>query len=164
MQLPCAIKLRMEGWAFFPNMGTSCLASTLQLDGLYGTRDGSFDELCCNRLYHGLGRQVEDTFHAPVLEESERAIRTAVVQARVKEREAALEKDLRGRFPVKVDDAALASMPMPPPASAAPAVRAPPHGGLKTGDLRLPSLTKMAGIKPATATPAPAPAPAPAPQ
>jgi hypothetical protein len=96
-------------------------------------------------------------------EESERAIRTAVVQSRVKEREAALEKDLRGRFPVKVDDAALAKMPMPAPASPAPTVASPPHGSLRGGDLRLPSLTKVAGVKPPTATPAPAPPP-PAPQ
>lgn len=96
-------------------------------------------------------------------EESERAIRTAVVQARVKEREAALEKDLRGRFPVKVDEAALAKMPMPAPASTGPSVTTPPHGSLQGGDLRLPALSKMAGVKPPVATP-PAPPAAPAPQ
>jgi peptidyl-prolyl cis-trans isomerase C len=97
-------------------------------------------------------------------EESERAIRTAVVQARVKEREAAMEKDLRGRFPVKVDDAALAKMPMPPPAPPAPAVAPPPHGGVQ-GDLRVPSLSKIAGVKPPNAMPAAAsPPPASAPQ
>jgi len=58
-------------------------------------------------------------------EESQRAIRTAVVQSRVKEKEAALEKDLRQRFPVKIDQAALTALPLPPP-SAAPA--APPAG------------------------------------
>lgn len=50
-------------------------------------------------------------------EEAQRAIRTAVVQARVDEKEQALEKDLRARFPVKVDDAALEKLPMPEPGS-----------------------------------------------
>jgi hypothetical protein len=82
----------------------------------------------------------------------------------VKEREAAMEKDLRGRFPVKVDDAALAKMPMPPPAPPAPAVAPPPHGGVQ-GDLRVPSLSKIAGVKPPNAMPAAAsPPPASAPQ
>jgi peptidyl-prolyl cis-trans isomerase C len=64
-------------------------------------------------------------------EESQRAIRTAVIQSRVKEKEQALEKDLRQRFPVKIDEAALAAMPLPPP-SASPAgnphVAGPPKG------------------------------------
>jgi hypothetical protein len=88
----------------------------------------------------------------------ERAIRTAVVQARIKEREDALEKDLRARFPVKVDDAALAKLPMPEPtntASTSVGMR-PPVGG----SLRLPDLSKMVGAKPKTAaTPSPAAAP-----
>jgi len=57
-------------------------------------------------------------------EESQRAIRTAVVQARIREKEQALEKDLRQRFPVKIDQAALAAMPLPPPNPAAQS----PHG------------------------------------
>ncbi len=46
--------------------------------------------------------------------EAERAIRVAVVQAKIREREAALEKELRGKFEVKVDDAALAKLAVPP--------------------------------------------------
>lgn len=57
-------------------------------------------------------------------EDSLRAIRTAVVQARIREREAALEKELRGRFPVKVDEAALSTVAVP---SASPTVPAAPH-------------------------------------
>jgi peptidyl-prolyl cis-trans isomerase C len=52
-------------------------------------------------------------------EDSERAIRTAVVQAKIREKEQALEAELRKKFPVTVDDAALAKMPMPPPNTAA---------------------------------------------
>jgi hypothetical protein len=54
-------------------------------------------------------------------EDSERAIRTAVVQAKVREKERALEQELRKKFPVTIDDAALAKLPMPPPNSSAPA-------------------------------------------
>jgi peptidyl-prolyl cis-trans isomerase C len=129
------------------------LAELNQTHGSVVEADGKFYVLRVTSKTPGRERKYE---------ESERAIRTAVVQARVKEREAALEKDLRGRFPVKVDDAALAKMPMPPPATPTPALNAAPHGNLG-GDLRMPSLTKMAGIKPTTATPAPAPV-APAPQ
>jgi hypothetical protein len=48
-------------------------------------------------------------------EDSERAIRTAVVQAKIREKERALEEELKKKFPVTVDEAALAKMPMPPP-------------------------------------------------
>jgi hypothetical protein len=48
-------------------------------------------------------------------EDSERAIRTAVVQAKIREKEQALEQELRKKFPVTVDEAALAKMPMPAP-------------------------------------------------
>lgn len=51
-------------------------------------------------------------------EEAQRAIRTAVVQSHVDEQQKALEKDLRQRFPVKVDEAALEKMPMPAPSAA----------------------------------------------
>jgi len=95
-------------------------------------------------------------------EESERAIRTAVVQARIKEREQALEKDLRGRFPVKVDDAALAKMALPPPATPTGGASPAPTAGLTGGDLRVPALSKMVGLKPPGAAPAVATPPAPA--
>jgi hypothetical protein len=100
-------------------------------------------------------------------EESERAIRTAVVQARIREREQALEKDLRGRFPVKVDEAALSKMALPPPAAATAGATTPggKHGAVGRGDMALPALSKMVGVKPPTAAPAAQPAqPAPAPQ
>jgi hypothetical protein len=62
---------------------------------------------------------------ARTFEEAQRAIRTAVVQAHLDEKQKALENDLRQRFPVKVDEAALEKMPMPPP-SAAPSTPPPP--------------------------------------
>ncbi|HTQ03359.1 MAG TPA: peptidylprolyl isomerase [Polyangiaceae bacterium] len=75
-------------------------------------------------------------------EEAQRAIRTAVVQSHVDEQQKALEKDLRQRFPVKVDDAALEKMPMPPP-SAAPSTIAPPPGG---GFPRVPGMAHLPGM------------------
>jgi peptidyl-prolyl cis-trans isomerase C len=76
-------------------------------------------------------------------EEAQRAIRTAVVQSKVDEQQKALEKDLRQRFPVKVDDAALEKMPMPPP-SAAPSVTAAiqPGGGFP----RVPGMAHLPGM------------------
>jgi hypothetical protein len=85
-------------------------------------------------------------------EESERAIRTAVVQARIREREQALEKDLRQRFPVKVDDAALAAMAMPQPAATGSQPGVPAPGGAGPA-LRLPSLPKLVGGKPGIPAP-----------
>jgi peptidyl-prolyl cis-trans isomerase C len=58
-------------------------------------------------------------------QEAERAIRVAVVQAKIREREAALEKELRGKFPVKVDDVALAKLVVPSPGVAAAPAAAP---------------------------------------
>ncbi len=80
-------------------------------------------------------------------EESVRAIRTAVVQARIKEREQALEKDLRGRFPVKVDDTVLAAMTLPPPAPAGARISSSP-GALTPGNFKIPALPKLTGMAP----------------
>jgi len=88
-------------------------------------------------------------------EEAQRAIRTAVVQSRVDEKEKALEKDLRAKFPVKVDDAALEKMPMPPPSAAPQSPSVPPPGG--AGALRapggLPGMPRLPGITPPPAPP-----------
>lgn len=49
------------------------------------------------------------------LAEAERTIRIALVQERVKEREAQLERELKARYPVTIDSAALATVkPLPP--------------------------------------------------
>ncbi|MFO7179289.1 MAG: peptidylprolyl isomerase [Pseudomonadota bacterium] len=50
--------------------------------------------------------------------EAERTIRVALVQKLVKEREAALEKELRERYPVTIDDAALSKVKVPSPGAA----------------------------------------------
>jgi len=67
--------------------------------------------------------------HVRSLSEAERSIRVAILQERIREREAKLEAELRQRFPVKVDDAALATVALPAPApveSAAPAASSLP--------------------------------------
>ncbi|HEV8246902.1 MAG TPA: peptidylprolyl isomerase [Polyangiaceae bacterium] len=58
-------------------------------------------------------------------QEAERAIRVAVVQARIREREAGLEKELRVKFPVKLDDGALSKLSVPSATPAASAKRGP---------------------------------------
>jgi len=82
---------------------------------------------------------------ARTYEEAQRAIRTAVVQARVDDREKALEKELRERFPVKVDDAALEKMPMPSPAAGPPASTLPARGGALG---RMPGMPHLPGLRP----------------
>ncbi|MDQ2646264.1 MAG: peptidyl-prolyl cis-trans isomerase [Myxococcota bacterium] len=59
--------------------------------------------------------------------ESERSIRVTLVQQLVKQKEAELDKELRARFPVTIDEAALGRIQAKPPAPAKPA---PPR---KTG-------------------------------
>jgi hypothetical protein len=84
-------------------------------------------------------------------EDSERAIRTAVVQSKIKEKEQALEQELRKKFPVTIDDAALAKLPMPPPNTASPTP-------INKPDMRmLPTL----GAQPHVPLKPPAPPPAP---
>jgi peptidyl-prolyl cis-trans isomerase C len=51
--------------------------------------------------------------HVRSLSEAERAIRVAILQERIREREAKLEAELRQRFAVKVDDAALSAVALP---------------------------------------------------
>ncbi len=51
--------------------------------------------------------------HTRSIAEADRAIRVAILQQMVRDREAALEKKLRARFPVKVDDKALEGVKLP---------------------------------------------------
>ena len=82
-------------------------------------------------------------------EASERAIRTAVVQAKIREKEQALEAELRKKFPVKVDEAALAKVVVPAPGAA------PAKALLPKPPPRIP----IPPARPAAAPPAKAPAP-----
>jgi peptidyl-prolyl cis-trans isomerase C len=54
------------------------------------------------------------------LAEAERAIRVAILQERIKQAEDKLEKELRERFPVKIDEAALKQVAVPASAVAPP--------------------------------------------
>jgi hypothetical protein len=80
-----------------------------------------------------LGRLVEDAgvFHIVrltgkndprdrTLEEAERPIRVRLAQESLRKAEADLERDLRLRFPVQVDDAALAKVALPSSSGVAP--------------------------------------------
>jgi peptidyl-prolyl cis-trans isomerase C len=58
-------------------------------------------------------------------QEAERAIRVAVVQAKIREREAALEAELRKKYPVKIDEAALSKLSLTAPSASAPKPAAP---------------------------------------
>jgi peptidyl-prolyl cis-trans isomerase C len=74
-----------------------------------------------------LGRPVEDEAgihvvrlvgktdaHERSLADADRSIRVAILQAKIGEREKALEADLRKQFPVTIDEQALAKVEMPP--------------------------------------------------
>ena len=58
--------------------------------------------------------------HRRTFAEAERSIRVLLVQERVAARDRALEDELRRRFPVQVDDKALAGIPLPKPSEAPP--------------------------------------------
>ena len=63
--------------------------------------------------------------HKRSLGEADRAVRVLLIQEKLAERERALEEDLKKKFPVEIDEAALASVKVPPiPDKAAP----PPEG------------------------------------
>src|SRR5438034_4448093 len=71
IRLPCAIRLLMGGGAFLPNMGfLFCFA--LQFDALYRADHRSLHHFGGNVFHHGLRRQVDHSFDAPVLLEGER--------------------------------------------------------------------------------------------
>ena len=67
----------------------------------------------------------ERTFEA-----AERTIRITLVQELVKQREAAFEKELRAKYPVSIDEAALAKVhaPKPSPSSSSSPTRFPLPG------------------------------------
>ena len=56
--------------------------------------------------------------HDRSLSDADRSIRVAILQAKIAEREKALEAELRRQFPVTVDEQALAKVELPPPPSA----------------------------------------------
>jgi peptidyl-prolyl cis-trans isomerase C len=56
--------------------------------------------------------------------DAERSIRVALVQERIRTREAELEAELKKKYPVTIDEAQLAKIPVPAP-SAAPTAKAP---------------------------------------
>jgi hypothetical protein len=61
------------------------------------------------------------------LAEADRAIRVAILQERIKQSEEKLERELRGRYPVKIDEAALKQVAVP--ANSGPgAAGVPPPG------------------------------------
>jgi parvulin-like peptidyl-prolyl isomerase len=66
------------------------------------------------------------------LAEADRAIRVAILQERIKQSEEKMERELRGRYPVKIDEAALKQVALPAssaqgaPATPAPAPPPPP--------------------------------------
>jgi peptidyl-prolyl cis-trans isomerase C len=54
--------------------------------------------------------------HERSLGDADRSIRVAILQAKIAEREKALEAELRRQFPVTIDEQALAKVELPPPA------------------------------------------------
>jgi peptidyl-prolyl cis-trans isomerase C len=67
--------------------------------------------------------------HDRSFSDAERSIRVAILQAKIAEREKALEAELRRQFPVTIDEQALAKVELPPPAE-------PPTDHPKYGDPR----------------------------
>ena len=104
-----------------------------------------------DKKYYVLKVTSKTDARARSFEEAQRAIRTAVVQSRVDEKEKALEKDLRARFPVKVDDAALEKMPMPAPSAAPAPLPMPAPGGPLT---RMPGMPHLQSLGPPPQRPA----------
>jgi hypothetical protein len=56
--------------------------------------------------------------HERSLSDADRSIRVAILQAKIAEREKALEAELRRQFPVTIDEQALAKVELPPPPAA----------------------------------------------
>ena len=59
-------------------------------------------------------------------QDSERTIRVALVQQRIRDREAQLEQELKQRFPVSIDDNALSQVKVPEPENGTAPTAAPP--------------------------------------
>ena len=57
--------------------------------------------------------------------DAERSIRVALVQERIRTREAELEAELKKKYPVTIDEAQLAKIPIPAPSAPPAKVPAP---------------------------------------
>jgi peptidyl-prolyl cis-trans isomerase C len=76
-------------------------------------------------LWHVVRLTGKTDAHDRSLAEADRTIRVSLLQAKIAEKEKAFEAELRKQFPVVVDERALASVTVPPVASAPPAPPAP---------------------------------------
>jgi len=87
------------------------------LGRVVGTGDGHFHVVRMTGRTEARDRSFQD---------AERAIRVALVQQRIREREAQLQRELEQRYPVSVDDGALSQVKVPEPegGSAPPATSA----------------------------------------
>ncbi len=98
-------------------------------------REAAFEIAKLGDIYSGLVKAGNDFYvvrlsgktdaRSRTFQEAERAIRVAVVQAKIREREAALEAELRKKYPVKVDEEALSKLSVPAPSASAPKPAAP---------------------------------------
>ncbi len=94
--------------------------------------------------------------HTRTLAEAERAIRIAILQAKLAEREAALEADLKKRFPIHIDEQALAAVALPKGVEAANLWQDQPGDLAATQEAGMPAAgMPNAGSVPATATATP---------
>jgi parvulin-like peptidyl-prolyl isomerase len=68
--------------------------------------------------FHVLRMLGKSDAHDRSLSDADRSIRVAILQAKIAEREKAMEAELRKQFPVTIDEEALAKVELPPPAEA----------------------------------------------
>ncbi len=76
-------------------------------------------------LWHVVRLTGKTDAHDRSLAEADRTIRVSLLQAKIAEREKALEGELRKQFPVVIDERALATVVVSPAVSAPPVVPAP---------------------------------------
>ncbi|HEY0466008.1 MAG TPA: peptidyl-prolyl cis-trans isomerase, partial [Polyangiaceae bacterium] len=109
-----------------PRVPEPVRAAVFEIDKLGGVLDRVVPEAGHYHVVRMTGRtEARDRSY----QDAERTIRVALVQQRIRAREAELEQELKKRYPVSVDDEALSQVKVPEAdaASSAPAASAPPR-------------------------------------
>jgi parvulin-like peptidyl-prolyl isomerase len=87
---------------------------------------GVFDEVVVEAgTFHVVRLAARTEARERSFDEAERTIRVALVQELVKQREVALEQELKAKFPVTIDDVALAQVRAPKPGASSPSADRP---------------------------------------
>ncbi|MES1186924.1 MAG: hypothetical protein ABUL60_24130, partial [Myxococcales bacterium] len=101
-----------------PNVPEALRAAVFEIDKLGGVLPRL---VSAGGVFHVLRLTGKTDARDRTFADAERSIRVALVQERIRTREAELEQELKKKYPITIDEAQLAKIPVPAASAPAPA-------------------------------------------